>query len=226
MDGYLILYRSFLTWEWYSTPVVKDVFLHCLFKANYKDQNWKGQIIKKGQFVTSLDHLSKELGLSVQQIRTSLIKLEKTQNITRTSTSRNTIITVVNWHKFHKLQQTNNKQITNNQQQLNKGNKENKRDSNKLLSLSIDEREILKKYLIIENKKLRKPIENIDGYISTLVKNGDHIAILEKEKTRQERIQQRKNQPVMVETFERVEPSEVESYRKLGEKFKSRRVSQ
>lgn len=225
MDGYLILYRSFLTWEWYSTPVVKDVFLHCLFKANYKDQNWKGQIIKKGQFVTSLDHLSKELGLSVQQIRTSLIKLEKTQNITRTSTSRNTIITVVNWHKFHKLQQTNNKQITNKQQQLNKGNKENKRDSNKLLSLSIDEREILKKYLIRENKKLRKPIENIDGYISTLVKNGDHIAIIEKEKGRQERIQQRKNQPVLVETFERVEPSEVESYRKLGEILKSRRVS-
>lgn len=225
MDGYLILYRSFLTWEWYSTPVVKDVFLHCLFKANYKDQNWKGQIIKKGQFVTSLDHLSKELGLSVQQIRTSLIKLEKTQNITRTSTSRNTIITVVNWHKFHKLQQTNNKQITNKQQQLNKGNKENKRDSNLLLSLSIDEREILKKYLIRENKKLRKPIENIDGYISTLVKNGDHIAILEKEKTRQERIQQRKSQPVLVETFERVEPSEVESYKKLGEILKSRRVS-
>lgn len=225
MEGYLILYRSFLTWEWYSTPVVKDVFLHCLFKANYKDQNWKGQIIKKGQFVTSLDHLSKELGLSVQQIRTSLIKLEKTQNITRTSTSRNTIITVVNWHKFHKLQQTNNKQITNKQQQLNKGNKENKRDSNLLLSLSIDEREILKKYLIRENKKLRKPIENIDGYISTLVKNGDHIAILEKEKTRQERIQQRKSQPVLVETFERIEPSEVESYRKLGEILKSRRVS-
>ncbi len=225
MDGYLILYRSFLTWEWYSTPVVKDVFLHCLFKANYKDQNWKGQIIKKGQFVTSLDHLSKELGLSVQQIRTSLIKLEKTQNITRTSTSRNTIITVVNWHKYHKLQQTNNKQITNNQQQLNKGNKENKRDSNKLLSLSIDEREILKKYLIRENKKLRKPIENIEGYISTLIRNGDHIAILEKEKTRQERIQQRKSQPVLVETFERIEPSEVENYRKLGEILKSRRVS-
>lgn len=225
MDGYLILYRSFLTWEWYSTPVVKDVFLHCLFKANYKDQSWKGQIIKKGQFVTSLDHLSKELGLSIQQIRTSLNKLEKTQNITRTSTSRNTIITVVNWHKFHKLQQTNNKQITNKQQQLNKGNKENKRDSNKLLSLSIDEREILKKYLIRENKKLRKPIENIDGYISTLVKNGDHIAILEKEKIRQERIQQRKSQPVLVETFKRVEPSEVESYRKLGEILKSRRVS-
>lgn len=225
MDGYLILYRSFLTWEWYSTPVVKDVFLHCLFKANYKDQNWKGQIIKKGQFVTSLDHLSKELGLSVQQIRTSLMKLEKTQNITRTSTSRNTIITVVNWHKYHKLQQTNNKQITNKQQQLNKGNKENKRDSNKLLSLSIDEREILKKYLIRENKKLRKPIENIDGYISTLVKNGDHISILEKEKARQECIQQRKSQPVLVETFERVEPSEVESYKKLGEILKSRRVS-
>ena len=225
MDGYLILYRSFLTWEWYSTPVVKDVFLHCLFKANYKDQNWKGQIIKKGQFVTSLDHLSKELGLSVQQIRTSLNKLEKTQNITRTSTSRNTIITVVNWHKFRIPKQTNNKQITNKQQQLNKGNKENKRDSNKLLSLSIDEREILKKYLIRENKKLRKPIENIEGYISTLVKNGDHIAILEKEKTRQERIQQRKSQPVLVETFERVEPSEVESYKKLGEILKSRRVS-
>lgn len=225
MDGYLILYRSFLTWEWYSTPVVKDVFLHCLFKANYKDQNWKGQIIKKGQFVTSLDHLSKELGLSVQQIRTSLIKLEKTQNITRTSTSRNTIITVVNWHKFHKLQQTNNKQITNKQQQLNKGNKENKRDSNKLLSLSIDEREILKNYLIRENKKLRKPIENIDGYISTLVKNGDHTAILEKEKIRLEKLKQKKNQPETVEVFERVEPHEVERYRKLGEQLKSRRVS-
>lgn len=224
MDGYLILYRSFLTWEWYSTPVVKDVFLHCLFKANYKDQNWKGQIIKKGQFVTSLDHLSKELGLSVQQIRTSLIKLEKTQNITRTSTSRNTIITVVNWHKFHKLQQTNNKQITNNQQQLNKGNKENKRDSNKLLSLSKDEREILKNFLICQNKKTKNPIINFDAYIATLVQKGDHVAILEKEKARLERLEQRKIKKITEIPIinDGVTPDEVESIQWWRDKVKKR----
>ncbi len=224
MDGYLILYRSFLTWEWYSTPVVKDVFLHCLFKANYKDQNWKGQIIKKGQFVTSLDHMSKELGLSVQQIRTSLTKLEKTQNITRTSTSRNTIITVVNWHKYHKLQQTNNKQITNKQQQLNKGNKENKRDINKLISLSIEERDILKNYLIRQNKRTKNPIINFDGYIATLLEKGDHVAILEKEKARLERLEQKKleqesEKPIINDG---VLPTEVEAIQWWREKARKR----
>lgn len=38
-----------------------------------------GQIIKRGQLITSQERLAEELGLSRQQVRTALNKLEKTE---------------------------------------------------------------------------------------------------------------------------------------------------
>ncbi|MGP8215193.1 MAG: hypothetical protein ACLQQ4_06500 [Bacteroidia bacterium] len=140
MEGFITLHRKFMEWEWYRNPATKDLFLHCLFKANWKQKRWEGKIIERGQFITGIFVLSAETGLSVQQVRTALEKLQYTGEITRESTNGYTLITVCKYDTYQdekgdgnkrtaNEQQTDNKRSTNEQPPLtntNNINKENK----------------------------------------------------------------------------------------------------
>ena len=131
--GFIQLHRSLLEWEWYDDKNTKILFLHCLLKANYKDKNYRGKTIKRGSFLTGRDVLANELGLSIQQIRTSLTKLKSTNEITIKSSSQGTIIEVVKYNDYQEVtnkatdeQPTNNQRITttnksNNIKKSNKG---------------------------------------------------------------------------------------------------------
>ncbi len=124
--GWISLHRKLLDWEWYRDLNTKSLFIHLLLKANHQANKWQGMTIKRGQLVTSLDHLAKETALSVQQIRTSLLKLKSTHEITSKSTSRNTVITIIKYDEYQSEQQanqqTNNKQITTNNNDNNENN--------------------------------------------------------------------------------------------------------
>lgn len=90
MEGFITLHRKIMKWEWYKDVPTKVLFLHLLLNANYEEKKWRGLIIKRGQLVTSLNHLSEETGLTKQQVRTALCKLEATQEITRSVTHTTT----------------------------------------------------------------------------------------------------------------------------------------
>ena len=119
-QGWIKLHRKFLKWEWYDDINTSRFFLHCLFRANHEDKKWRGTIIKRGQFISSLSKLSKECGLSIQQTRTCIDKLISTQEITHQPTSKYTLISLVNYDKYQSTNtQSNtqdNNQVTNNQQ--------------------------------------------------------------------------------------------------------------
>ena len=123
-QGWIKLHRKFLKWEWYDDINTSRFFLHCLFRANHEDKKWRGTIIKRGQFISSLSKLSKECGLSIQQTRTCIDKLISTQEITHQPTSKYTLISLVNYDKYQSTNtQSNtqdNNQVTNNQQTSNK----------------------------------------------------------------------------------------------------------
>ena len=102
-EGYIKLHRKMLAWEWYTDINTKAVFLHCLFKANWKDGRYRGEIIKRGSFVTGRKKLAKELGLSEQEIRTALEHLKATNEITIKSTNKYSIITVVNYGLYQDI---------------------------------------------------------------------------------------------------------------------------
>ena len=138
LNGYIKLYRKLIKWGWYQDNVVKSLFLHCLLMASFRDFDWMGKRLKAGQFITSYKSLSKDLGFSIQQVRTALKKLESTGEITSKSTNKYSVITVMNWENYQvddiedntlsnipstNEQQTNNKQATN-EQQHRKNNKE------------------------------------------------------------------------------------------------------
>ena len=118
--GFINIYRSMLEWEWYDDKNAKILFLHLLILANHKDKKWRGITINRGQVLTSLESLSLDIGLSVQQIRTSLTKLISTNEITNKSTSKNRMITINNYNKYQDNNKQDNKLVTNEQQAGNK----------------------------------------------------------------------------------------------------------
>lgn len=140
--GFIMLHRKMLDWEWYDDVNTKTVFLHLLLTANFEDKEWHGITVPRGAAITSIDSLSKKLGLSTMQVRTALKHLKSTNEITIKSTTKFSIITV---SKYNEYQQSTNttaireqadiKQPANNQQHRNNVNKVNKDNNvNKVLA--------------------------------------------------------------------------------------------
>ena len=100
LGGFIVIYRDILNWEWYTDVNTAHLFVHCILKANHTDANWRGVEIKRGSFITSLQSLSTETGLTVKQVRNSLEKLEKTGEVANCSTSKYRIITVKNYDMY------------------------------------------------------------------------------------------------------------------------------
>lgn len=144
LNGFIKLHRKLVAWGWYQDYVVKDVFLHLLLTASFRDMPWRDTVLKKGQVVIGTQKLADELGFSRQQVRTALGKLKSTNEITIESTNKYSVVTIVNWEDYQgddgvrqpknqpKQQQTDNQQITNKQPHLNKDkNIRNKKEINK-----------------------------------------------------------------------------------------------
>ncbi len=142
MSGWISLHRSILDWEWYDDLNVSRLFIHFILKANHAHGKWKGIDIERGSFITSLDKLSKETGLTVSQIRTCIKKLKSTNEIASKSHSQHTVIYIKNYESYQdndkqssnavaNESQTDSKQIAtnnknNNNNNENKDNKETK----------------------------------------------------------------------------------------------------
>lgn len=117
---YIKLNRKMLNWEWYSDPCTRDVFVHCLLKANWKDGKWHGYDYKRGQFITSLPTLASELGFSIQNIRTAIKNLKSTGELTDWHDSKIRIITVVKYDEYQSTNRQTNRRPTGNQQTANR----------------------------------------------------------------------------------------------------------
>lgn len=108
-----------MEWEFYKDAKVKSLFLHLLLNACIDDVNCMGVRLKKGDLLTNLSRLSDETGLTLQEVRTAINKLEKCKYISKKSTNKFTVVTVENYSFFvdganflTNKQQTNNKQTT------------------------------------------------------------------------------------------------------------------
>ena len=98
--GYIKLHRKMTSWEWYDDANTFRLFIHLLLKANHKDKKWHGIDVKRGSFITGYDKLTSELGLSKQQIRTSMNKLKSTHEVTHQPTHRYSVVTIVNYDSY------------------------------------------------------------------------------------------------------------------------------
>jgi len=124
MAGFIKIHRKLLEWEWHDDPYLVALWVYLLLEVNWEDKRWHGKVIKRGQMLCSLTSLAEKTGLSIQQTRTRLERLEHTGEINRQSTNKWTLITICNFDKYQvndgDPQQAVNKQITNKQQTNNK----------------------------------------------------------------------------------------------------------
>lgn len=86
--GFVKLRRALVDWEWYTDVNTCKLFFHCLIKANYSDKKWRGITIRRGEFITSIDKLAVETGLTASKVRTALQKLELTSDLKVVTTSK------------------------------------------------------------------------------------------------------------------------------------------
>lgn len=98
--GYIKLHRSLLSWEWHDVPCMMAIWVTLLAMANREPGNYHGQVVPVGSLITSYRHLSQQTGISINQVRECLRKLQKTGEITVKATQRNTLINIVNYSKY------------------------------------------------------------------------------------------------------------------------------
>lgn len=140
VDGFILLSRGITkspTWRALK-PMQQVILITLLLMANHKDGEWWDNIkkefvtVKRGQFITSLSGIQEECGkhVSIQNIRTCLLVLEKMQFLTSKSTNKYRLITI---DKYDLYQTPNNyltRKLTSNQQATNKQLTTNKNDKN------------------------------------------------------------------------------------------------
>jgi DNA-binding transcriptional MerR regulator len=173
MSGWIKIHRKFLDWEWFNKSEAVHLFLYMLLKANHKDNKWQGNDVKRGQFISSLGNISSATGITIQQIRTILKKLEKTNEIVVKSTSQFTIVTICKYECYQDENEDTNKRITNNQQTTNKQSTTNKNEKNNKeniyrefqhLFITEDEiKKLLEKNTITQIDNILNDIENYKG---------------------------------------------------------------
>lgn len=141
-ETWISLHRKFKNWEWYKDINTKTLFLHLLLVANYKDNLWKGILVKRGQRLTSLGNLADETGLTIQQTRTAIKRLKSTGEITVKTTSKYSLITIEKYDFYQKNNSKSTKEITSeitiNQQATNKQLTTNNKDNNIIFNLLLN----------------------------------------------------------------------------------------
>lgn len=141
-NGYVMLWRSMLTWEWHDDPPTFTVYVHLILSANIDDVVWHGITIKRGSLVSSYAKIAKRTGLTIRQARTAINHLETTGEVTRLSYPKFTVFTLNNYDKFQdatskmlkkrsKSDKVVDKLATSNRQRNNKDNNDNKETINK-----------------------------------------------------------------------------------------------
>ena len=164
MEGFIKIHRQVLDWEWYDDSIVVRVFFHLLLKANYKDKKYRGESLPAGTVLTGRDLLSKELNISVRQVRTALEKLEYTNEVTIKTSTKGTRIQLVNYSKYQLStnerptsdQLATNKRPTSDQQTTT--NKKGKKEKKEKKAITCKNEPTLEEF--IDHAKKRKPDVN------------------------------------------------------------------
>ncbi len=182
MNGFIKLDRKIAEWGWYTDIKTFKLFFHLLLFANYKDGEFRGIKIGRGQIARSVDTLSSETGLTPDEIRTGVKHLITTGDIICERHPKYTLFTVVNYESYQAPHQTDTQsvnshfpntsqaspeQIPNTSRQINKYNNYNKYNNKNNYNNTrtcdeksdFDENELLKIALENTRRKIEKMYE-------------------------------------------------------------------
>lgn len=95
--GFIKVYRTMMSWEWWDDINTFRLFMTILISVNWQDKKWRGRKIPRGSMFTSINSLAKMSGLTVRQTRTTLNHLISTNEVTSKVTKDGRLISVVNY---------------------------------------------------------------------------------------------------------------------------------
>ena len=102
-NSWIKLPRNFVNWSWYHDANMVQLYLYLLLNANVYDVKYNDITIKRGECLVSLNHLSKETGISLQKLRTGLARLQRTKEIEYKKLQNGRIIVLVEFNKFQPI---------------------------------------------------------------------------------------------------------------------------
>ena len=182
MEGWVKIHRKLL-----DNPIVcKDsdtlaIWLYLLLNATHQEYDVlfkrKRITLKEGQLITGRKSIAEKLKLSESKVQRVLKTLEIEQQIEQQASSRNRLITILNWEKYQNTEQqiehqvnskrtaseqqvNTNKNVKNDKNIKNVNNKVSKKESEKTFNELIDDytsneqlRMELKNHLIVRKQK-------------------------------------------------------------------------
>lgn len=104
MSGWIKIHRSLREWRFYKDKNMLCLWIHLLLNAEFEDVVVDGEVVERGSLCTSQSELQRAVGLTRQEVRTCLLKLESNQQITIKSTKKTTKITICNFESYQDLQ--------------------------------------------------------------------------------------------------------------------------
>ncbi len=124
--GFVQISDDLEKWKWFKDKNTVYVYLFLLLRAKWGDTYCDGVLLKRGQTMITLRELSTQCRVTMQEIRTILDRLTATHKITKSSTPKFSIITLLEYdcatqtstQNAHAIQQSVNKPsllYTNNQ---------------------------------------------------------------------------------------------------------------
>lgn len=136
-QGWVCVHRKLLDNPIFKNDKLFRVFMFCLLRAQHTagDQLVGDSVVylDKGQLATGRIAISEQTGLSQQNVRTAISKLEKLGILTIKPTTKYSVITMVNWNQYQQTnQQVTNKQPASNQLPTTSNNVNNEDNENKL----------------------------------------------------------------------------------------------
>lgn len=94
MAKYIGVNREIADWEWHRDSFTMNLLIHLLAISCDEPKMCKGVRLEVGQVMTTIHNLSTLTGLSVQQVRTCMLKLQKCGLMTSKATNKFTVITL------------------------------------------------------------------------------------------------------------------------------------
>lgn len=100
MSDFVKISKDVLGKEWYADKYIFSVYLHCILKANLENGKQWGKEYKRGQFITKLNMLSIELGISTHDIYKALQRLASFGELKVETLGKYYRITVKDFEKY------------------------------------------------------------------------------------------------------------------------------
>ena len=99
-QGFIKLSRNFIDWEWFTNAKTTQLYVFLLLAANPNPKRWRGNVLQKGQLVTTIETIELFTGLSTKEVRTALSHLKSTGYIKTDLLLGRTLITVCDFDQY------------------------------------------------------------------------------------------------------------------------------